>query len=516
MRARTYLGWALSLSLGCGNSVAPAGTDAGGLPEASPPAAGALSLAAGEVAELSLSQGRASVRLSSPLGTEKFVLVVASTKLDSSKDSYTYTVTGGAPGSSTDARLATGCSLDSPWKDRPVQTEPEPSGAPPAVGATRTLIVPVGNRRETITAEVVAVSSRAVVWKDTTPAHPATLEPAFTADFLADFDRTLLPRERSIFGVESDVDGDGRVGLVFSPLTRDSAVAFFSQCDLLEGTPGCGAGNRGEFLYLTPPANIAPPYNTPAAIKEILAHELGHLHHFNRKVLRNKLTSWPDSSYMIEGFGGFAQDVIGYQSGNLYVAKAGLDGIGDSSLADVLGARSTYDSKRDGALRGVGYLFVRYAYDRAGGDSAKADGTLDGRGGTAFLRDVLDAKESVAARMASMASLADISMDFYTALALSNGEKGAGSAPKNPCFAFAPVQTDPVTGKPRGADLHASFHGQQMKGPKTQELEAADGTLRSGGVELLVFDARAGAPESGAQVTIDEAALPRVRVARVK
>ena len=26
-------------------------------------------------------------------------------------------------------------------------------------------------------------------------------------------------------------------------------------------------------------------------------------------MLKNKLTDWPDSSYMIEGFGGFTQDV---------------------------------------------------------------------------------------------------------------------------------------------------------------------------------------------------------------
>lgn len=511
--------------------VVACGTTSDGGPEAGVPAAdagvdtgpsgpGALSLEPGEVAEVSVVDGRAALTLASPTGAERFVVVLASTKLDSSKETFPYALSRDDANADTEARTLTRCSLSrDAWQGKAVPVEVEPQGTAPATGTTRTLQVPVGNRLETITAQVAASSARAVVWVDTTPAHPATLEPAFMTEFLADFDKLILPRERAVFGMESDLDGDGRVGLVFTPLTKDSAVAFFRQCDLSEAD-GCGSGNgnKGELLYLTPPANIAPPYNTPAAIKEILAHELGHLVHFNRKVLRNKLTKWPDASYMIEGFGGFAQDVVGFQSGNLYVAKAGLDGIGEVSLAEVLGARSTYDSARDGLLRGAGYLFVRYIYDRAGGDTAKADGTLEGLGGPAFLRDVLDAKESVAERTATVAGapLADVAMDFYTTLAVSNGEKGSGSTPKNACFRYADTQVDPLTQKQRGADLHASFHGQGMKGVKTQRAEAADGSIRAGGVEYLTLDAAPEAKTLKLAVTIDAGALPRVRVARLK
>lgn len=483
------------------------------------PSSAVLALAAGEVAEVPVEDGIARVKLASS-GAESYIAIVGSTKIDTSKGDHAYSAAlDPIPDPKPSTRLE-GCALSADaWKGKSVAAEPAPTGTAPAVGTTRTLKVPVGARLETITAEVVAVSATAVVWVDKTPAHPATLEPAFVSEFLADFDANILPRERSIFGVESDTDKDGRVGLVFSPLTKDSAVAFFRQCDLSEG-PGCGAdsGNKGEFLYLTPPADIAPPYNTPAAIKEILAHELGHLLHYNRKVLRNTLSEWPDSSYMIEGFGGFAQDASGFQSGNLYVTKAGLDGIADFSIAEVLGTRSTYDAKRDGVLRGVSYLFVRYAYDRAGGDKSRADGSIEGLGGPAFLRDVLDSKESVAARItgAGASTAADVTMDFYTALALSGSEKGGGAAPKNGCFAFAPVTIDPLTKKPRGADPFASFHGQSMKGPKVQKLESADGKLRSGGVAYLSFDATAGAPSTDLSVTVPVAAAPRVRVIRLR
>jgi hypothetical protein len=107
-------------------------------------------------------------------------------------------------------------------------------------------------------------------------------------------------------------------------------------------------------------------------------------------------------------------------------------------------------------------------------------------------------------------------MDFWTTLALSNREIETGVATKNPCFAFLPTQNDPVTTRQRGANLFASFHGQQMKGPKLQAADAADGTLRSGGAELIALDAVPGALEISAAITVDTAALPRVRVTRIR
>ncbi|MDB4994639.1 MAG: hypothetical protein JWM74_2071, partial [Myxococcaceae bacterium] len=261
---------------------------------------------------------------------------------------------------------------------------------------------------------------------------------------------------------------------------------------------------------------IAPPYNTPAAIKEILAHELGHLVHFNRKVLRNKLTRWPDGTNMIEGFGGFAQDAVGFQAGNLYVTQAGLDGIASFSLTDVLNDAARTDAARDGVLRGGSYLFVRFLYDRAGGDAVGADGSIESRGGPALLRALLDVPASVSATLPSIVTgtTADLALDFYTALAMSNASENGGHAPVNPCFSYLPTLVDPVTGKQRGADVFASFHGMAMKGPATKP--AADGKLRSGGVEYLTLAAEAGAGELDLTITVDEAALPRVRIARLK
>jgi hypothetical protein len=109
-----------------------------------------------------------------------------------------------------------------------------------------------------------------------------------------------------------------------------------------------------------------------------------------------------------------------------------------------------------------------------------------------------------------------IALDFYTTLAMSNRDSAGGVAPANGCFAYLPVAADPVTSKPRGADLHTSFHGQQMTGPALQPILAADGQLRDGGVEYLQLDATPGASEIAFAVEADPASMPRVRVGRIR
>lgn len=482
------------------------------------PVDAAFALAPGEVAEVPLADGTASLRLATPTGAERFVVVLASTHFDARADAHAYQTATELTAPAAVPTVVTGCSLDDArWRAMTLPTETAPTGDAPAIGTERSFAVPLATGMERITARVVAVSERAVVWADTTAAHPATLDMAFIAGFLSDFDHTIVPRERTAFGTESDLDHDGHIALLFSPLTNRTAVAFFSQCDL-QRTAGCPSTNASEVIYLTPPNVIRPPYNTAAAMNEILAHELGHLIHFGRKVLRNRLTAWSDNAYIIEGTGALAQDVIGFQAGNLYVTQAGLDSVNLFSLSDILADGARYDTARDGALRGGAYLFVRWLYDRGGGDSALAGGAIENRGGPAFLRALIDSPETVVGALPSvgMTTLPDLAMDFFTTLAVSNRDHAGASAPANRCFSYLPVAQDPVTMRPRGADVFATFHGMQMHGPATQPLATADGALLPGGAEYLTLNAAEGATELTASVTVDAAALARVRVARIQ
>jgi hypothetical protein len=483
----------------------------------------------GAVVDVSVVEGRAAARLAAPTGAERFLVVLASTRFAAEPRDFEYAMTQGAARPTPVSAPRTRCSLDAgPWRAAAAAARPArataaapssprtdvPSSSRVVQGATRTFEMRVRRGgsmvRAPVPARAVAVGESSVVWADVSAEHPATLEPAFVAEFLSDFEKQILPRARQVFGRESDVDGDGRVALLFTPLTAAAAVAFFSGCDL-EPVERCPGSNRAELLYLTPPNAIRPPYNTPRAIKEILAHEVEHLVHHHQKVLRNRLPDDPDSAYLLEGFGALAQDVIGFQAGNLYVTKAGLDEIDDFSLGPVLAPGAGYDRNRDGALRGGAYLFVRWLYDRAGGDRALPDGDIEDLGGPALVHALLQAPGSVIEELPRRvgSSLADLAMDFYTTL---------GHDPRvlpNPCFSYLPTTKDPVTERQRGADLFASFHGMEMGGPAVQPPGSADGRLRGGGVEYLALPApRAG--ELAFTVQVAPQAEPRVRVVRLR
>ena len=480
---------------------------------------GPLALAPGEAVEIPFVRGQASAALATPDGDESFLLVLGSTLADGSQTRFAYELLldDAARPPRAPATAIEGCAIDSePWSRQVIPGEPLPTGPAPVVGEQRVFRIPVGFGSQEITAEIVEVGDFAVVWADVTPERPAELEPGFVAAFLADFEEVILPRARSVFGVESDLDGDGRISLLFSPLTYDSAVAFFSGCDLREML-GCHRTNAGEVLYVTPPNVIVPPYDTPNAMKEILAHELQHLLQFGRQVLGNGLSAWPENSYLLEGFAALSQDVTGYQAGNFYVTLAGLQHVDDFSFGDVVVPWGAYDTPREGALRGGAYLFARWLYDRAGGDEALPDGSVESRGGPALLRTLMGDPRTAGETLPEHidGTLSDVAMDWFTALALSNREAVGDAVAENPCFRYLPVVDDPVTGRQRGADLFAGFHGQQMNGPAIQAAGSADGSLLSGGLELLRLEAGGGAGLSFT-IEVDPSAQARLRLARVR
>jgi hypothetical protein len=473
-----------------------------------------LALAPGEVAELSLgTDGAFGARLATPNGNEHFVLILGSTRFELADD-FRYSLELGVAPSSLTARQVTDCAL-APGLGRNTQliVDPPPTGSAPEAGDRKPIEIPTPSGYLDIEVEAVSIGAHATVWIDTT--NGTALDPDFVAAFRDDFENLIMPRERTLFGTEPDIDHDGRVNLIFSPLTYQTAVAFFSGCDLRDASAKCHPKNGGEYLYLTPPGDIEPPYDTPAAMKEILTHEFSHMLHYNRKVYLNGNGAWNDSSYMAEGVGAFAQDAIGFQLGNLYVAQQGLEAIDDFSLSNVLLDGVTYDADRDGVLRGGAYWFVRYLYDRGGGD--RVDGAaIINRGGPAFLRALLDPVDSIAVALPEVAKTtwADVAIDFYTTLGLSNREHIGGVAPKNSCFSYLPVMTDPITGNQRGGDVFTSFHGMMMQGPHVSAATAADGSLRPGGVEFLTLDASPTERDVAFALHVDPQAAPRVRVAR--
>lgn len=397
----------------------------------------------------------------------------------------------------------------------------------PVVGEVRSFEIQGRVGVETVQAEAVHVDDVAVFWLDKTTTVDgdklAEIDSATLTELAQGFSEIIIPRERIFFGEESDVNGDGLISVMLSPLTGvDGATAYVSLCDLTDvGTiPGCQFSNGQEMIYLTPPNLIDPPYNTPRALLETAAHEFQHAIFFYRKYLLNQSTELKANPYITEGLSHLAQDLSGYQAGNLYVVMATLGDVDTVSLPNVLDAEIDAYVPRpaDGVLRGGGYLVFRYLFDRAGGETMQPDGTPVDNGGITFLHTFIDQPEIgiEGALKASGLTYAEMVNDFWTAMAISNRKAGGELVTDDPRYSFLPTTVDPLTERQRGCDLFAPFHGMSLPGPTTQELSAADGKLRPGGAELLTLRPEEGASRLSITLQTDPASKAVARLIRIR
>ncbi|MBI4703377.1 MAG: hypothetical protein HY744_19860 [Deltaproteobacteria bacterium] len=547
----------------CSGSEEPAGPPApakdAGPPDTGPPDAGGagaggsggVQLAPGEVAtEKADGEEGIELTLATPSGAERFIAVLFAANVKNDHGyAYTATVAAGpaegagggvasrsapAPsGAAADVRAGAaysrGCvrrmerALGAIAKLPPGRgMVPMDGDTPPVEGEKRDLEIADGNGVvHVISAEAVRVTDRLVVYLDRTTPGSGDIAPADLDAITAGFGEIVLPRERIFFGQESDVNGDGHVSVLFSPLTYEVAVAYFNPWDLItdpEIQPAGEVTNNQEILYLTPPAVIPKPYNTPAAIIETMAHEFQHAIYFYRKYMMNDQLWKAENVYITEGLSALAQDLSGYQAGNFYVTKHALDNVNDFSAAAAFGGSSGYDPKNDGALRGGAYLFLRYLYDQAGGDKLDADGkVVDTEHGAAWLQGFVGSPEVGWKNIeASTGRTRDeLLADWYAAMMIDDrGPEGADLSP-DPVFNYLPVAKCPLTDRVRGTSMFLPFHGQQMNGPAVADIADADGTVLGGGADYLSF-AAAEAGETVLTVSAEAAADLVVRVVRVE
>ncbi len=369
------------------------------------------------------------------------------------------------------------------------------AGLPPKVGDKRQFLIGGSSGVTTITAEVARVDGVAAYWLDRTSSPAASIDDALLAALSDGFSKVAVPRLRTYYGKESDLDGDGTISLLFSPLVAESALAYFSPCDLVDTqlAPYCGpSSNQMEILYLTPPSSLKYGVDAPMFLATA-AHELQHAIYFWHKyVLQNEL-GFKENPYVTEGLSALAEDLTGYhQSSTFYLTWTALDGIDQLSVPNsVSNAISAYIPAADSVMRGAGYLLFRYLFDRAGGDALDPSGAPVDKGGIAWLHSFVDGKGVDLATLAATQQLkpAELILQFWTALGLSN--RGPEGAPINsdPLLNFRPTTTDPLTKQSRGCDLFAKTQQVSLSGPRARILEAADGELRGGGAEYLLVGA---------------------------
>jgi len=393
---------------------------------------------------------------------------------------------------------------------------------PPDVGEFITLAINDGFDYVDVSCEVMMVTDALVVVFDRTTDPEMSIDEDILAEVSDNFADIVLPRERVYFGQESDVNDDGHVTLLFSPLVYEGsggATAYVSPCDLVAlGSPGCPSSNEQELVYISPPDMLEPYMASADAITETLAHEFQHAIYFYHKYIVTDLMGEDESMYVTEGMSAMAQDVSGFQAGNRYVAAAGIESVDDVSLAAVMAYPYGYDPINDGVFRGAAYLILRYAFDQLGGDEIDAEGAITDLGGVAFLGAMTDAPlfgyESL--EEASGIDADELFFDYYTALLLDDREKDGEPLNDDPRFNFGEVWEDPITGNLHGVTMNYDLAGGQwlVRGVPIQQ-GGVDGDLEPGGAEYILIPATGAGETLTIAASATSSALLAARLVRI-
>ncbi len=187
---------------------------------------------------------------------------------------------------------------------------------PPEIGERRQFkVFDKNDKFVSVNAEVKAISAHAIIYQDlSAPANGFS-----TADFQklgASFDNPIYDADVAAFGSPSDIDANGKVIILLSPVVNELTPrnasgfisGFFFGCDL-QTTSQCSGTNQSEMFYLIVP-DPAGTYGDPrspatvlAAVTPVLAHEFQHMINFSA---RHSL----DALWLSEGLAHMAEEVV--------------------------------------------------------------------------------------------------------------------------------------------------------------------------------------------------------------
>jgi hypothetical protein len=318
-------------------------------------------------------------------------------------------------------------------------------------------------------------------------------------------DTNVIPNVRDLYGVESDVDGDGRIAIVITPVLNAITLTSTEESDHSKvlasfAEPGVDlqpfdarlnpGSDEAEVIYVFAP----DPYgffnpNTGPTVEDFISYRLAgeaaraftSLVAYNKKVILNE--SSPEEDWVVDVLGTFAADYCGFGATFYPEAWTYLDAPNLYPLmAEATGSLSSLE-------RGAQYLFGRWLFDQA-----VHDGVL----GEDVLRDVLDrtetgleAFEGATEDMLGM-GFAELTVRWHLAL-LTAGRTNAQGNPLLDTSAFAPyartyrVEAPPIA--PRG---FYGANGYQVGFDPAGVNEAWSGGTTNVPVHLGAYDVRTG------------------------
>ncbi len=363
----------------------------------------------------------------------------------------------------------------------------------------------------------------------------ASTDDAALTSLLQFYDTISLPRIRTLFGHESDVNQDGRITIFFASKDKVGVqnVGFFRLADLLPDGSIIGIrSNEREIIYVR-----APDSTTPIEVLHAtLAHETFHLVNFAIKNLARiqqmgGAISSPESLFLNEGLAHLTEDLVGWGADSALVTKIYLDCFSQTSLAgsgiptgeaNPLNCGIVAGGEDSLPRRGGMMLFLLYLFQQHGGAvySEDSPGDISGRG-IDFLHEMNSSNLYGIANIekSSGSSFFNIYGHFLGAISLDHTPAAFDSS-----LQFAPEVTDPFTHMKRNVRTHMTridIDGSKLvlDGPKISAIlgegNPFDGTIFLSGADALPFPLPAG-KNLHVKITGDSSASLGISVATVE
>ena len=251
-------------------------------------------------------------------------------------------------------------------------------------------------------ARVAALTQETMILEDATN-PPGGFTPAEYEAIATTVDTLVIPVNVAAFGAPTDIDGNGRIAVLFTravnELTPRGAggvvLGFYYSRDLLPQMSiggDCPGSNAGEMFYvMVPDPNaVSGDARTKDFVHGIavgtVAHELQHLISSSRRMYVTRAQEVDEEPWLNEGLSHIAEELVFYRASGL----APRQNIGATELTPGTRTREMYDRFMSGnfgrlvqylnapqsnsalatndqlATRGAAWAFLRYVADRAG------------------------------------------------------------------------------------------------------------------------------------------------------
>ena len=272
----------------------------------------------------------------------------------------------------------------------------------------------------------VAVSSSAYFFSDK---RDRTAVDAYLSDYgYADAMNAIVGIDRDKFGLENDVDQNGKIIVVFSGELNDGLLGYFNPQDKYPSS-SYPDSNEGDIIYVT--TELRYQGGNGNILKATLAHELQHMIYFDQHYNRGVSATY---TWLNEALSQAAEYYNCYTDNHNAWIKSFLDS-GSENSGGWHGLSLTYWTDDN---YGYGAVFIRYLIDQYG-DAAIKNMCSTGKVGIAAVEAVTND------------SFNDIFSNFTKALVLSGNDWSI-----DPKYQFVTLNLQTVQPTGRGGLLPSS------------------------------------------------------------